>query len=100
MNNLENITTNHREYLYNVMEENVLEAVKSIMAKDSSLCSCAVCFYNISAIALNNLKPRYVTTNSGEVFARADKLSVLENTQIMVEIMRAIDIVRNKKMHD
>lgn len=100
MDNENDIQNIHSGHLYNVMEEYVVEHVKSMIARDGEMCGCEVCVYNISAIALNNLKPHYITTHKGEMFARVDKLNVMEKTQITIEVLRAIEVVRNKKMHD
>jgi len=100
MDNTNKIQNRHSEYLYNVMEDEVVEQVRWMMARDGEVCTCDICVYNVSAIALNNTKPHYITTQKGELFARVDKLNVMDRTQITIEVLRAIEIVRNKKMHD
>jgi competence protein ComFB len=94
------IQSKHSEHLCNVMEDEVVEQARLLIARDGELCGCDICVYNVSAITLNNLKPHYITTNRGELFARVGKLNVMERTQVTIEILRAIEIVRNKKMHD
>ena len=100
MSNINDIQSRHSEFLCNVMEDEVVVQVKSMMARDGEVCSCDTCVYNVSAIVLNNVKPHYITTNRGEMFARVEKLNVMERTAITIEVLRAIDVVRNKKMHD
>lgn len=100
MDNTAKFYNKHSEFLYNIMENEVVEEVKIMTAKDDNICKCEQCRYNISAIALNNLKPRYITTNKGELFARAEHASFTEKTELKVEVARAIEIVKNKKMHD
>jgi len=99
-NTTEKFFNKHSEYIYNIMENEVVEEVKSMTARDVGVCKCEQCMYNISAIALNNLKPRYATTHKGELFARVGQISMTEKTQIKVEVARAIEVVKSKKMHD
>jgi competence protein ComFB len=94
------IQSKHSEHLCNVMEDEVVQQSRAMMIRDGEVCACDVCVYNVSAIVLNNTKPHYITTHRGELFARVEKLNIVDRTEITIEVLRAIDIVRNKKMHD
>jgi len=100
MDNVKNGENNSGRYVYNIMEGEVMEEVKSLMSKITDMCKCEICVCNICAIALNKLKPFYVTTQKGELFARAGQANMTEKTEIKIEVVRAIEVVRNKKMHD
>jgi len=100
MENTNNIQSKHSEYICNIMEDEVVEQTKLMMARDGEVCACDVCVYNVSALVLNNTKPHYITTQRGEMFARVDKLNIMDKTHITIEVLRAIEVVRNKKMHD
>ena len=82
------------------MEGEVAEEVKTLLSKINDMCKCEICVSNINAIALNKLKPCYVTTQKGELFARAGQANLTEKTEVKIEVVRAIEVVRNKKMHD
>ena len=90
----------HGDYIFNTMENEVVEAVKQMTARDDIVCKCEKCMYDISAIALNNLKPRYITTHKGELFARVEQSNVTDKTAVMIEVARAIEIVKTRKAHD
>jgi competence protein ComFB len=49
---------------------------------------------DVLAIALNRLPPRYVVTEQGYLFTRADELRQQFKTDLLVELARAIDQVR------
>ena len=100
MNDGNDIQSRHSEHLCNIMEDYVVEQVKLMIARDGEMCGCETCVYNISAIALNTLTPHYITTHKGEMFARISKLNIMEMAKITIEVLRAIEVVRNKKMHD
>ena len=99
MENTPKFQNRHSEYLLNIMEDGVVEAVKAMTAKDGDVCKCETCMYDISALALNNLTPRYITTHKGELFARAGQLNPTDKTQIAVEVARAIEVVKGRKSH-
>jgi len=82
------------------MENEVVLQAKSMMERDGTVCMCDICVYNVSALALNKLTPHYITTNMGEMYARVDKLNVMDRTEIVIEVLQAISIVKEKKMHD
>ena len=100
MDGAEKFQNKHSEYIYNTMENEVVEAVKLMTAKDNDVCKCEKCMYDISALALNNLKPHYITTHTGELFARAGHSNVTDKTQIMMEVARAVELVKSKKAHN
>jgi competence protein ComFB len=49
---------------------------------------------DVLAIALNRLPPRYVVTERGYLFTRADELRQQFKTDLLVELARAIEQVR------
>ncbi|MCL2095956.1 MAG: late competence development ComFB family protein [Oscillospiraceae bacterium] len=100
MDNAKNIRSVHGEHIFNIMEDAVVDQVKASMARDKDICSCDICVYDAAAIALNKLTPHYITTNKGELYARVLKLNASERMEITVEVLQAIEIVRNRKTHD
>ena len=102
MNNMEQQSHNynkHRDYVFNIMEEVVIDSVKAMLAVCADVCKCDTCMYNISAIVLNSVPPHYVTTKTGEMYSRAEQLDSASKTQISVEVARAIEKVRSRPLH-
>ena len=97
--NTKRIENEHSEYLYNVMENEVVEEAKVMIPKDPDVCQCEKCFYDICAIVLNSIKPHYITTTKGELFARTGKANWSEKRHITVEVLRAIEVVKQRKSH-
>ena len=99
MNNTQPFENKHSGYIYNVLEGEVVDEVKSILSKETDMCQCEKCMYDICAITLNHLQPHYITTERGELFTRAGRASVTEKTAIKIEITRAIEVVKKKQAH-
>ena len=76
----------------------VKECVDELLA-DSHGCKCEKCRRDIIALALNNLKPCYVTTKLGEVMTKIRSTEQQEETNIIVEVTKAINIVQKNPQH-
>lgn len=85
----------------NYMEILVDEILKDSIKKNKSFvkCGCEECIDNIKAIALNNIKPFYVTCKVGEVYGTYNNKIVQNRADIAVEISKAADIVGEKPKH-
>lgn len=59
--------------LKNFMEEVVFLVMKDIV-KDINVCACEKCSLDIAAIALNDLPPKYIVSEKGELYSRIDGL--------------------------
>jgi competence protein ComFB len=59
--------------LKNFMEEVVFLVMKDIV-KDINVCTCEKCSLDIAAIALNDLPPKYIVSEKGELYSRIDGL--------------------------
>ena len=79
--------------------EDVVFSLLDALINEKDACNCERCRYDIAAIALNNLPPKYVVTESGEVFAKTQLLNQQFKTNAVVEILKAIEIVRNNPHH-
>lgn len=79
------------------MIEHLLE---SVLKNYDDMCKCDICIMDIKAIALNNLPPRYVVTDKGELYKKVEAL----DNQIQVDVIRAItnavEQVRKNKRHE
>lgn len=84
--------------LRNLMEEAVAEALDNAWA-DEEMCRCEQCRMDIMAKALNNLPPRYVVTERGHVFTRADFLVLQKNIDVLTALGNAIRQVKKNPRH-
>ncbi len=85
--------------LKNCMEDAVKDMLDNVI-KDTNVCKCERCRYDIAAIALNHLPPRYVVTEEGEIYARADELRTQFTADITSEIIKAVEIVSKHPHHE
>lgn len=84
--------------LKNYMEDVVILLIDELM-KDRDMCKCEHCRMDIMAIALNKLIPKYIVTREGEVYAKTDLLSRQYRTDVIIQLLKAIDIVSKNPHH-
>lgn len=82
----------------NINEEFVRESVSGIM-KDIGTCQCDMCFADACAIALNELRPKYVTTKKGALLTEITSTAVTNHADIVVEATKAVMKVMKKPRH-
>ena len=83
----------------NHMENLVWENLDSVLASHPKACKCEKCRYDIAALALNFLPPRYVVTERGQTYARIKSLEQQFNVDIVTAITHAIQIVNARPHH-
>jgi competence protein ComFB len=81
------------------MEELVERTLDEYLAKEPDVCSCAKCRNNMAALALNQLKPVYISTDKGEVYARLRELDWQMRCDITVAVHKAIQTVAGSPRH-
>lgn len=86
--------------LHNLMEDEVLNAINKVSKGMDNICKCEICKMDIAAISLNHLKPNYVVTDQGYVYAKANNMNQQFNTDVTAAVIKAIDIVGNNPRHD
>ena len=92
------IMKNDQLKLKNYMEDVVILLIDELM-KDRDMCKCEHCRMDIMAIALNKLIPKYIVTREGEVYAKTDLLSRQYRTDVIIQLLKAIDIVSKNPHH-
>ncbi|MFA5577006.1 MAG: late competence development ComFB family protein [Tissierellaceae bacterium] len=85
--------------LHNLMEDEVVAAVDKIIENYEDVCKCEMCKLDMASIALNNLKPKYVVTDKGYVFAKANSLGFQFSTDLIAEVTKAIEVVKSNPRH-
>jgi len=78
------------------------EAVKLYLDrwyKDADVCQCDICRMDVMAIMLNNLKPKYVVTDTGALYAQLDDFDPQYKIDFMTIMSQAAQIVKNGPRH-
>ncbi len=83
----------------NVMEDIVYQKMESII--DSlGCCTCDKCKADIAAYVLNHVTPRYVASEKGELFSKVQELNQNSNTDILMKIVSASEIIKERPRHE
>lgn len=83
----------------NYMEIWVQEYMDVLLEKVDG-CKCDKCKRDIFTLSLNNLKPYYVATPLGKIMAKIESTKQQVETNIVVEVTKAINKVNNSPNHD
>lgn len=79
------------------------EAVKLYLDrwfKDADVCQCEICRLDVMAIMMNNLKPKYVVTEKGALYAQLDDFDPQYKIDFMTAMTLAVKIVKKSPRHD
>ncbi|MDO9573489.1 MAG: late competence development ComFB family protein, partial [Candidatus Contubernalis sp.] len=85
--------------LMNLMEEVAPEVLEDLWKKED-MYHCEKCKLDILAMALNNLPPRYVVTDRGKTFSKADFLELQKRVDVLAAISNALRIVKKNPHHE
>jgi len=84
----------------NVMERIVDEIYEEILeTHEINFCDCKKCREDVKAIVLNQVNPKYVSTDKGEAISKAEFQEVQFRIDVLDKIVKAIIIVGNKPRH-
>lgn len=86
--------------VHNLMEDLLLEVLDKTLEDIPDFCKCNYCRNDIIALVLNNMQPKYVATDKGYVYSRAEYLTFQAKTDIVKQITNAVEIVRKNPRHD
>ena len=78
------------------------EAVKLYMDRwypEADVCQCEICRMDVMAIMLNNLKPKYVVTDKGALYAQLDDFDPQYKIDFMTVMSQAAQIVKKGPRH-
>lgn len=70
-----------------------------VLSKYPKICQCDVCKHDIVAIALNNLPPKYVVREQGELYSKINSLDTQYRVDVITALTRAIMIVKDHPRH-
>lgn len=84
--------------------KNLNEAIVSQALQDLDgrydFCSCERCRLDITALALNQMLPRYVVTGKGDSYSRAEMLDLQKGLDVLSVVLQAVKMVQSKPRHD
>ncbi|WMJ78622.1 MULTISPECIES: late competence development ComFB family protein [unclassified Sedimentibacter] len=86
----------------NYTEEIVKNCLTGLLKNDPAykeICKCEQCIDDITAKALNNLKPNYITTKKGEVYAEYSSLEFQHQAEVIAEVIKAIEFISKHPSH-
>ena len=84
----------------NYMEVLVEEYLSEIIKEQEHIKDCSKCQEDVKAIALNHLKPMYVVTEKGSLYAKLNEFSLQFKSDVLRELIRASEIVADKPQHE
>lgn len=81
--------------VHNYMEDIVDSMLPRILLEDryKNQCVCKQCINDIKAIALNNLKPKYIATEKGSILSKASMFTVQSETDVTKALVDALEKV-------
>ncbi len=85
--------------LQNYMEEVVEKKLDELMKTRDDVCNCEHCRKDIMALALNELPPKYIVTEKGEIYSKIYSLFVQFSTDVTAAITKAIEKVNESPRH-
>lgn len=71
-----------------------------VILEETGYCKCDKCKRDIFTLALNNLKPYYVSTSFGKIMAKLESTKQQVETDIIVQVTKAVNQVNEKPNHD
>ena len=85
--------------LVNYTELWVKQVLEELLAKRTDICTCEQCRLDMLAMALNRLKPSYAVSQHGSVYTKAKMLEQQQNTDIITEVVKAVEQVSKNPHH-
>ncbi|HEX2946447.1 MAG TPA: late competence development ComFB family protein [Clostridia bacterium] len=83
----------------NYMEEIVFNQMKDVLT-DINMCTCDKCLLDIAAIALNDLPPKYLVTEKGELYSKINTLKQQFEVDVIAAITKAAVLVKRSPRHN
>ncbi len=83
----------------NYMEDCVDDLIVPVL-KRMGCCTCESCIYDVKAIALNALPPKYVVTKKGHFYTKLSALQSQFEVDIIAAISKAAEFVSRSPRHE
>lgn len=86
--------------LRNLTEKLVWQRLDEVLNEQGEeCCGCEQCRLDMAALSLNQLPPRYVVTQRGETFSKADILEIQRYVDVVAAVTKAVNMVKRKPHH-
>ena len=82
------------------MEILVEEYLSGVIKDQEHIRNCKKCQEDVQAIALSNLKPMYVVTAKGNLYAKLNEFSLQFKSDVLRELVRAVEKVSDRPQHE
>lgn len=82
----------------NYMEEVVMNLMDGVL-DDINMCKCEQCVMDIAALALNDLPPKYIVTEKGALYSKANNLINQFEVDVIAAITKAAVLVKRSPRH-
>jgi len=67
--------------------------------READICQCEECRLDVMALMMNNLKPKYVVTDKGALYAQLDDFDPQYKIDFMTLLSQAVQTVKNDPRH-
>ncbi len=85
--------------MQNYMEILMWQRLDDILDAHPGICRCEKCRYDIAALAMNFLPPRYVVTDRGQIYTKIKALEQQFTIDIVSAITHAVKVVSSTPQH-
>ena len=85
--------------IQNYMEACVLDQLENVL-NSLNACTCDNCIHDVLAISLNNLPPKYVVTQKGQLYTKINNLKTQFEVDTAAAIAQASAVVSRNPRHD
>lgn len=86
-------------HIKNYMEDIVYSQIKEVLS-DINMCACDKCVMDVAAIALNDLPPKYIVTEKGELYTKLNTLGQQFEVDVISAITKAAVLVKRRPRHN
>ena len=86
--------------LYNFTEELVAKELEKALKEREDVCKCLQCRNDMASYALNQLKPKYITSRKGDVFARLGEMETQMRADVLIIVEQGIQKVKDNPRHE
>lgn len=77
----------------------VWDVLDEVLKERDDICKCESCRFDIACMAVNRLKPNYVISEHGKVYAKIKMLSYQSRTDVLTEVVKAVEKVSENPHH-
>ena len=82
----------------NYMEEVVFSIMREII-NDINVCTCEKCMLDIAALALNDLPPKNIVSEKGELYSKVNALKQQFEVDVISAVTKAAVLVKRNPRH-